>query len=42
MVQDSIPSLEVLAIISIQFDPELVEYSNFTLETVPVDDQVIL
>jgi hypothetical protein len=40
--QDSVPSFEVLAAIVIQVEPELVEYSNFTFATVPVEVQVIL
>ena len=40
--QDSDPSFGVLAAMVIQLEPELVEYSNFTLAIVPVEVQVML
>jgi hypothetical protein len=42
ITQDSDPSLGVLAIIVIQLEPALVEYSNFTLVMLPVEVQVML
>jgi hypothetical protein len=40
--QDSVPSFDVLAVIEIQVEPELVEYSNFTFAIDPVEVQVML